>query len=380
VSVITFTRVGKEDTPQEWGIRGPREQLVPGSTVTATRLDGSVFDVVVGPMIRSNEKTGISIHHIQPAAPAKAKKKYWSAITVSEKREVINKVLTQSFQNGEPFAAEHVASKIRTNYAHLYYLTRGLTMGIGQMLASNKDFLSERPEGAKLKLWRYVPLTEEQPEDEKQRIQAVIAAGVTVAGDVFPKEIIAGSIVSHRYGTHLGVVIQRERDDRLLVFANGATQHYMVPAYVQHLGPTPNPIAFNHGKYDECFVAPKGIDLLPCRDCGVKYPNQAPWFPEASIGEDLCVNCQPKMLEPAVGAKHWAEMVLYRLENYLMDKSQEARVLQADADEMKDYYKGRKVQSKEAATMLRHFRKIELELAEKQEALRQESLGRERKS
>lgn len=301
MSVITFTRVGKEDTPQEWGIRGPREQLVPGSTVTVTRLDGSVGDVVVGPMIRSNEKTGISIHHIQPAAPAKAKKKkYWSAITVSEKREVINKVLTQSFQNGEPFAAEHVASKIRTNYAHLYYLTRGLTMSIGQMLASNKDFLSERPEGAKLKLWRYVPLTEEQPEDEKQRIQAVIAAGV-------------------------------------------------------------------------------GIDLLPCRDCGVKYPNQAPWFPEASIGEDLCVNCQPKMLEPAVGAKHWAEMVLYRLENYLMDKSQEARVLQADADEMKDYYKGRKVQSKEAATMLRHFRKIELELAEKQEALRQESLGRERK-
>lgn len=79
----------------------------------------------------------------------------------------------------------------------------------------------------------------------------------TVAGDVFPKEIIAGSIVSHRYGKHLGIVIQRERDGRLLVFTNGATRHYMVPAHVQHLGPTPNPIAFNHGKYDECFVAPK---------------------------------------------------------------------------------------------------------------------------
>lgn len=76
-------------------------------------------------------------------------------------------------------------------------------------------------------------------------------------GDVFPKEIIAGSIVTHRYGTHPGVVVQRERDDKLLVFANGATQHYMVPAYVQHIGPTPNPIAFNHGKFAECFEAPK---------------------------------------------------------------------------------------------------------------------------
>jgi len=308
VSVITFTRVGKEDTPQEWGIRGPREQLVPGSTVTACRLDGTVGEVIVGPMIRSNEKTGISIHHIQPAPPAKTKKKYWNAIPVSEKRVVINAVIAQYFQDGSPFSAEHVASKIRAGYAHLYYLTRGLTMGIGQMLASNKDFTftSEKPPGSPLKLWRYAPLVadtlpEEQPEDEKQRIQAVIKAGV-------------------------------------------------------------------------------GIDLLPCRDCGVQYPAQSPWFPEATIGEDLCINCQPKTLEPAVGAKHWAEMVLYRLENYLMDKSQEARVLQADADEMKDYYKGRKVQSKEAATMLRHFRKIELELAEKQEALRQESLGRERKS
>ena len=69
-------------------------------------------------------------------------------------------------------------------------------------------------------------------------------------------------------------------------------------------------------------------------------------------------------METPGGAKTPAEMALFRLEDYLMDKAQEARIHQNEKDEMENYYKGRKVMAKEAATMLRHFRRLELKLAE----------------
>ena len=58
------------------------------------------------------------------------------------------------------------------------------------------------------------------------------------------------------------------------------------------------------------------------------------------------------------------DLALSRLEDYLMEKSQEARIHQNEKDELENYYKGRKVMAKEAANMLRHFRRLELKLAE----------------
>ena len=75
----------------------------------------------------------------------------------------------------------------------------------------------------------------------------------------FDERFVAGSIVRHESGMNEeAVVIQRVSDRCLRVYEPGIQiQNYQIPAYVKYIGPTPNPIAFNQGKYDECFVAPK---------------------------------------------------------------------------------------------------------------------------
>lgn len=61
---IHFTRVGDEGSLGEWGLRGPAEELIPGSTVMAARANGTEHAVIVGPMIRNNPRTGIAVCHI----------------------------------------------------------------------------------------------------------------------------------------------------------------------------------------------------------------------------------------------------------------------------------------------------------------------------
>lgn len=61
---IHFTRVGDEGSLGEWGLRGPAEELIPGTTVMAARVNGTEHAVVVGPMIRNNPRTGIAVCQI----------------------------------------------------------------------------------------------------------------------------------------------------------------------------------------------------------------------------------------------------------------------------------------------------------------------------
>ncbi len=86
------------------------------------------------------------------------------------------------------------------------------------------------------------------------------AEGLEPADEVsgFDERFVAGSIVRHEAGMNEAVVIQRVSDRCLRVYEPGIQiLNYQIPAYVKYIGPTPNPIAFNHGKYDECFVAPE---------------------------------------------------------------------------------------------------------------------------
>lgn len=73
----------------------------------------------------------------------------------------------------------------------------------------------------------------------------------------FDKRIIAGSIVRHDVGG-LSVVSERVNDFFLKVYSLSLkdTQHYRIPGFVEFIKQTPNPIAFNQGRFSECFSAP----------------------------------------------------------------------------------------------------------------------------
>lgn len=94
------------------------------------------------------------------------------------------------------------------------------------------------------------------PTPEQERIQKSYCGEVKA----FDKEIVAGSIVKHRNVCAGAVVVERVNDFCLDVYCEGHTgpkrQHYQVPYAVTHVGQTPNPIAFNQGRYSECFSAP----------------------------------------------------------------------------------------------------------------------------
>lgn len=91
--MIHFTRVGDEGSLNEWGLRGPAEELVPGSTVMASRVDGTEHAVTVGSMIRNNPRTGIAVFSIHLEAP--------------KRRKTIGQVLDE-YPYDQPFTAKEI--------------------------------------------------------------------------------------------------------------------------------------------------------------------------------------------------------------------------------------------------------------------------------
>lgn len=51
-----------------WGLRGPRAEVVPGTTVTVTRKDGSTKLAVVGSIVWEDEEAALATISDVPAA------------------------------------------------------------------------------------------------------------------------------------------------------------------------------------------------------------------------------------------------------------------------------------------------------------------------
>ena len=94
---VHFTRVGDEGSLGEWGLRGPAEELIPGSTVMAARANGTEHAVIVGSMIHNNPRTGIAVCHI---AKEPVRRKMGEG-------EVLNKVIS-----GYPYDQEFTSKEI----------------------------------------------------------------------------------------------------------------------------------------------------------------------------------------------------------------------------------------------------------------------------
>ena len=270
----------------------------------------------------------------------KIKKGYWQNLTVAKRRACVQSVLSP-FKDGRLFKAEEVTKEIKHTYKDHYYFTRGMTIGVGHMLAGLGFVKGIIPVG-RCCLWKWGK-PREKSADMGQEANDSLSAAVEKALDL----IEAAKLMNVSTQT-VRRLIQRE----ILTAQKSVGPHGLrweidraeLLRYLEATRGGQQPISTAGPKFADAHDKPK--------------PTLADAYDKPAPTPTVIT------METPGGAKTPAEMALFRLEDYLMDKAQEARIHQNEKDEMENYYKGRKVMAKEAATMLRHFRRLELKLAE----------------